>query len=48
MNHGLGYKPAVSVYTLGGVEMEAEIVHISDFQLRVRFGTPQTGYARCV
>jgi hypothetical protein len=48
VNHGLGYKPVVSVYTLGGVEMEAEIVHISDFQLRVRFGVPQAGYARCV
>jgi hypothetical protein len=48
VNHGLGYKPSVSVYTLGGVEVEAEVVHISDFQLRVRFGSPQTGYARCV
>jgi hypothetical protein len=48
VNHGLGYKPTVSVYTVGGVEMEAEIVHISDYQLRVRFGVPQTGYARCV
>jgi hypothetical protein len=48
VNHGLGYKPSVSVYTTGGVEVEAEIVHISDYQLRVRFGSPQTGYARCV
>jgi hypothetical protein len=48
VNHGLGYKPSVSVYTIGGVEVEAEVVHISDYQLRVRFGSPQTGYARCV
>jgi hypothetical protein len=48
VNHGLGYKPTVSVYTVGGVEMVAEIVHISNYQLKVRFGIPQTGYARCV
>jgi len=48
VNHGLGYKPSVSVYTIGGVEVEAEVVHISDSQLRVRFGSPQRGYARCV
>jgi hypothetical protein len=48
VNHGLGYKPSVTVYTIGGVEVEAEVVHISDYQLRVRFASPQTGYARCV
>jgi len=48
VNHGLGYKPSVTVYTTGGVEVEAEVVHISDYQLRVRFASPQTGYARCV
>jgi hypothetical protein len=48
VNHGLGYKPSVTVYTIGGVEVEAEVVHISDYQLRVRFSSPQTGYVRCV
>jgi hypothetical protein len=48
VNHGLGYKPSVTVYTIGGLEVEAEVVHISDYQLRVRFASPQTGYARCV
>jgi hypothetical protein len=48
VNHNLGYKPSVTVYTIGGVEVEAEVIHISDYQLRVRFASPQTGYARCV
>jgi hypothetical protein len=48
VDHGLGYKPTVSVYTLEGVEIIAEIVQISNYRLKVRFGVPQTGYARCV
>lgn len=46
INHGLGYQPNVSVYSMGGVEMEAEIIHTSDNQTIINFSLPTSGYAR--
>lgn len=48
INHGLGYKPNVSVYTLGGQEIEADILHTNDNQTQIFFSVPTTGIARLV
>lgn len=44
VNHNRGWKPAsVSVLTPGGVEMNADIIHVSNNQILVNFAQPQTG-----
>ncbi len=45
VNHNLGTWPTVTVYTLGLVEIEAEVAHASLNQTRIRFNTAQTGIA---
>jgi hypothetical protein len=47
INHNLGFKPAISLRTVGGVEFEAEITHVSDNQAVVSLVTAMAGYARC-
>lgn len=44
--HNLGYRPTVSVYTTGGVEVEAEVAHLSANVLEARFAAPMAGSAR--
>lgn len=46
MNHNLGYKPAIDLFTVGGVQFVAEIVHIDDNQARAYLITPLAGSAR--
>lgn len=47
VNHNFGRKPtAVQVLTVGGVEILADVVHISDNQLQVSFAAPFTGSVR--
>lgn len=47
VNHNLGYRPNISIYSTGGVEVEAEVVHISNNQIQVLFDSPFAGYAVC-
>ena len=47
VNHNLGIRPQVSVFSLGGVTMWAEVVHISLNQVFVYFDSPQTGIVVC-
>lgn len=47
LNHNLGGRPNVSVYTAGGVEVWAEVVHISVNQAQVLLDTPLAGFALC-
>jgi hypothetical protein len=46
INHNLGFYPSVSIFTMGGIEVDAEIQHISLNQVRVRFAAPMAGRAR--
>lgn len=46
INHGLGYKPNVAVYTTGGVEIEAEVIHTNNNQVVINFTLPTAGFAR--
>lgn len=48
VNHNLGTKPMIRVYTTGSVEVEAAITHNSTNQATVTFSTALAGYARCV
>jgi hypothetical protein len=47
VNHNLGFRPNVSVKTLGGVEVIAEVIHISVNQVQVFFDVPSTGIVTC-
>lgn len=47
VNHNLGFRPNIMVTTLGGVEVEANVVHISINQVQVQFDLPATGLALC-
>jgi hypothetical protein len=47
VNHNLGYRPHVAVLSTGGVEVVAEIVHVSINQLIVYFATAFAGSVRC-
>jgi hypothetical protein len=48
INHNLGYYPDVHVYSTGGSELVAEIVHTSANQTIVYLAAPMAGRARCV
>ena len=47
INHNLGRRPNTSVYSVGGVEMLAEIIQISNNQVQIFFDQPTAGYAIC-
>jgi len=47
-NHNLGYRPTVSVFSAGGVEVEAEVLHVSVNQTRISFNVAVTGTATFV
>lgn len=45
VNHNLGFKPAISVHSMGGVEVLASVVHTSNNQVIISFENDFTGYA---
>lgn len=45
VNHNLGFNPTVHVYSPGGVEVEASVVHVTPNQTQIGFNAPATGYA---
>lgn len=45
INHNLGRRVNVEVYTLGGVRILADVMQVSVNQTIVTFDTPQAGYA---
>ena len=46
INHNLGYKPAVTALTVGGLEMEVEVLHISINQTQISLVAAMAGTAR--
>lgn len=48
INHNLGYRPSVTLYSTGGAEIEAEVVHISNNQARAYFAIAIAGSARVI
>lgn len=43
--HNLGFRPAVQVLSVGGLEMMAEVVHLSANVFQVLFDSPEAGSA---
>ena len=48
INHNLGFRPGVTVLSVGGVEVEAEVTHVSVNQAVVSFVSATAGSARLV
>jgi hypothetical protein len=48
INHNLGYKPSVQIFSVGGLEVIGEIHHISVNQVNVSFNDSISGSARLV
>lgn len=49
INHNLGRRPvAVQLTTLGGVEFDAEVVHLNLNQLQIRLDAPIAGFCRVI
>lgn len=46
--HNLGYKPVVSLYSVGSVEFEGQVTHLSSNVCVVNLVTAMAGFARCV
>ena len=44
--HNLGYRPSVSVSSVGGVEIVASVIHLSLDVMQLSFNTPVAGSAR--
>lgn len=45
VNHNLGRRPVVEVFSPGWVQVEAAVVHTSVNQTQISFNTPQAGQA---
>jgi hypothetical protein len=45
INHGLGWKPNVSVFDSGGTQIGGTVVHVSDTQLTISFTLGGGAYA---
>ena len=48
INHNLGYRPAVTALTVGGAEMETEVVHTSINQTIIYLAAAMAGSARLI
>lgn len=46
VNHNMGFRPSVELFTTGWYEMVADVVHVSENQFLVYCNAPTTGYAR--
>lgn len=47
INHNMGYRPSISIFSMGGMQMLANVQHVSENQARVYFDNPTAGYAVC-
>lgn len=47
INHNLGFRPNVVVFSTGGLVLLADVVHASVNQAIVSFAVPLAGSARC-
>jgi hypothetical protein len=48
INHNLGYKPIIQIFSVGGVELTGGINHTSLNQAIISFATAIAGTARCI
>lgn len=48
INHNLGFRPTVGVFSAGGMEVEADVLHTTLNQTVITFNAPFAGFARLV
>lgn len=48
VNHNLGREPAIQVLSVGGVELVADVVHVSNNQAQISFAAPTAGRVRAI
>ena len=48
INHNLGRTPIVQVFSVGGMELLADVINPTANQTQVRFASPTAGYARLI
>lgn len=48
INHNFGYRPVVELFSVGGMEMWADVTHTSVNQVVVQFNSPTAGAARLI
>lgn len=48
VNHNLGYNPVVTVLSVGGLMLDASVLHTSVNQVQITFLSPTAGSVRCV
>jgi hypothetical protein len=46
--HNLGTRPSATPFSVGGVEMEGSVTHLSDNVLQIDFNIEIAGYARII
>jgi hypothetical protein len=46
INHNLGFQPACEIFSVGGAEIDAEVIHTSVNQTVIYFAFPVAGSAR--
>lgn len=46
VNHNLGYFPTVDVFSSGGLELLASVIHLSNNTTQIQFSIPISGTAR--
>lgn len=48
INHNLGRTPIVQIFSVGGMELLADVINPTANQTQVRFASPTAGYARLI
>lgn len=48
ITHNLDRRPTITVYSVGGVAVDARITHLTDDVSQAQFNSPFAGTARCV
>jgi hypothetical protein len=48
INHNLGYRPSVELYTVGGIEFDGDVQHTSENQVVVTLVVATAGSARLI
>lgn len=48
INHNFGYRPGVTILSIGGVEVKADVIHTSVNQTVIQFVVATAGSARLV
>lgn len=48
INHNLGYKPILQIFSSGGIEIDGEILHLNQNTVQIKFNNPLNGEVRVI